>query len=182
MKYNSKKFLSNALIHGLYLGGISIVLTVIYYVFDISIFNWVFSIFRTLLSITLSVIFMVIAIKKYRIGFLDGNIKYLQCVLIGLIVIMLSGILSSLFSYILNNFIDPDMMKKQLDLFIEKMQSYNIPEEKLNEIIEKTSKSIDPSSQLRNYLIYVPCFSVVVSFIVSIFVRKKDNTFESNFK
>jgi hypothetical protein len=180
MKHSTKNFLNNAIMHGVYLGGISIVLTVIYYVLDMSLFNWVFSIFNTLISITLSVIFMIMAVKKYRIGFLDGRIKYLQCVLIGLIVLLVSGMLASAFNYILYNVIDPEFMKKQMDIFIEKMQNYNIPEEQLDKIIERTSKGLEPATQLKNYLIYVPASSAVISLIVSIFVRKKDNTFESN--
>ena len=182
MKHSTKNFLNNALIYGIYLGSISIVLTVIYYLFDLSMFNWVFSIINMVISITVSSIFIVMAIKKYRVGFLDGNIKYLQCVLIGFIVLLVSGILTSIFTYILYHLIDPDFMKKQLELFIEKMQSYNMSEEQLDKIIERTKEGMDSQGQLKSVLIYVPIFAAVLSLIISIFVRKKDKTFESNFR
>jgi hypothetical protein len=176
MKHNAKNFLNNAVKHGVYLGCISIVLTVIYYVLDLSLFNWIFSIINGIISITLSVIFMVMAIKKYRVNYLDGKIKYLQCVLIGFILILVSGLLGSIFTYILYNFIDPDFIAKQMDIFIEKMQNYGVPEEKLGEITKRISGSFNLVNLLKN----IPIMAAVISLIVSIFVRKKDNTFESN--
>jgi len=168
--------------HGLYLGGISIFLTVVYYLLDLSMFNWIFSIINGIISITLAVVFIVMAIKKYRLTYLEGRIKYLQCVLIGFIVLIVSGFLNSLFAYILYNLIDPGYMNKQLEMFIEQMQSYNMSEEQLDKIIEQTKEGMEAAGQLMKSLIYVPVFAAVLSLIISIFVRKKDNTFESNFR
>jgi hypothetical protein len=180
MKHSPKNLLQNALMHGLYLGGISIALTVVYYLLDFSMFNWIFSIINGIISITLAVVFVVMAIKKYRIGFLEGKIKYLQCLLIGFIVLFMSGLLNSLFTYILYHLIDPGYMTKQLELFIEKMQSYNMSEEQLDKVIERTKEGVN--SGLLKTLMFVPIFAAVLSLIISIFVRKKDKTFESNFR
>jgi amino acid transporter len=180
MKHSPKNFLHNALMYGLYLGGISIFLTVVYYLLDLSMFNWIFSIINGIVSITLAVVFIVMAIKKYRLNFLEGRIKYHQCVLIGFVVLIVSGLLTSIFTYILYNLIDPGYMTKQLEMFIEQMQSYNLPEGQLNEIIDRTKEGMESSGQLMKSLIYVPAFAAVLSLIISIFVRKKDNTFESN--
>jgi hypothetical protein len=141
-----------------------------------------FAIFYGLLAITLYIVFMVMAIKKCRIVYLEGKIKYLQCVLIGVVVILISGYISSLFNFLFYHYFDPEFMKKQFDGFVEKMQNYNLPQEKLDEIIESTSKRIDPTKQFITSLYSVPAMAAILSLIVSIFVRKKDNTFESNFR
>ena len=182
MKHSTKIFFRNALIHSLILSGISIVITVIYYLLNFSLFNFAFGIVNIIISCTMAIIIVNLAIKKYRISYLEGNIKYMQCVLIGFIILFISGVINFIFSIIMFHYIDPDYMKQQVDIFLQNMQSYNLPEDRMDAIIESTRNSLDLKHQILTSLFHVPLFAAVISFLISIFVKKQDKSFEPNFR
>ena len=182
MESKVKPFLKHALLYGLYLAGISTLLMLIYYVLNLNILNWMFSIFNLLVSIGISATLIVIATSKYRKQFLNGKIKYLQCVMMCFSIILVSGWIVSFISFLFYNYFDPEYMPKQVEAFLNQMQAYNLPQEDMDKLTSKMAESINPVSQFTNSLIYVPIMAAIISLIVSLFIKKTDNTFESNFE
>ncbi len=182
MKITNNPFIDNAVKYSLISVGISVFLIVIYYAFDVNLFNWVFSIFSTVISIAISVILIVLGIKEYRVKYSDGQIKYWSCVLQGFLIVLIGGLLASVLNFLFYNYVAPEYMAKQLEGFMMKLQEYNLPQEKIDQIYEKTQSRMQPLNQLLSMLMFVPAMAAILSLIVSAFVKKKDNSFESNFK
>lgn len=181
MKITNKPFIDNAIKYGLISTGISFLLVVIYYVFDVNIFNWIFSIFSFVISIAISVILIVLGINEYRVKYSDGQIKYWPCVLQSFLIVLIGGLLASIINFLFYNYVAPEYMAKQLESFMTKLQEYNLPQEKIDEIYESTQSRMQPLNQLLSALMFIPAMAAILSLIVSAFVKKKDNSFESNF-
>jgi len=62
------------------------------------------------------------------------------------------------------------------------MMEDKIPEEQLEEIMIKSEKSLQPMNQLIGTLIASFIQSGIIALIVSIFIKKKDQSFDSQFK
>ncbi|MCX6235387.1 MAG: DUF4199 domain-containing protein [Bacteroidetes bacterium] len=173
METNKKSLVVNAIIYGCILGGIYIVITLLYYIFNANLFSTGFSILSLLISIGILVVTMILGTNAYRDKSLGGKITYLpaflSCALIGFIAFIISGV----FSYIFYKFFEPNLMDQYYQKFVESMQNRNIPEEQLNMIIERVGKRFNPDSQFKTSLISAPIISIIVGLIVGLFVKKE---------
>ena len=180
-KFSFKDMLNNAHRYGLVMGGVMIVIGMLYYVFEVNMFSIGFSIIGSLVNISIIIITMVMSTKNYRIKYMDGKINYgkcmLNCWITAFVALLISGIFSFLFYYLF----DPAYMPAQIEKFREMMET-KLPEEKLDEIINRMMDGLSPLKQLQSTLISSIVFSGIVALITSIFIKKKDDTFESNFQ
>jgi len=176
MKTSFPMILKNGWIYGLILAAISIVFSLLMYIFNVNMFTISFGI--------ISFLVFVVAIPV-TIGILGGNslrlkfaperqISYLDAVLSCLVIFLIGFLLSNLYSYIFNNFIDPEFMKQQVAKMTEMLQNYNLPQEKIDESIAKVEASNNIGKQILNSLI----ISAVLSLLVGLVIRKKDKVEE----
>lgn len=169
--------LNNALKYGFITGLILIAYSVILYAFDVNIFSITFSIVNGLITFGFMITLTVIAINKTRDEALGEKITYFQALIVGFVVLFISGYLNNIFSYILNTVVDPDYMTRQLDNMIAAWEG-KMPEESLEQMIEKVEESMEPTSALLKGFWLTPLIGLVVSAIISIFI-KKDKTAQS---
>jgi predicted amino acid-binding ACT domain protein len=170
--------LNNAVKYGLITGLILIAYTVILYALDVNIFDITFSMLNGLVTFGFMITLTVIAIKKTRDESLGEKITYVQALIVGFVVLVVSGYLNNIFSYILNTVVDPDYLTRQLDNMILAWEG-KMPEESLELMIEKVEESMEPTSALIKGFWLTPLIGLAVSAIISIFI-KKDKTAQNN--
>jgi len=181
MKITKNPFVDNAILFGLISAGISILVNLFYYLFDVNYFNWIFGIVNFVVLITIGIIVLLQGIKKYRLSRENQKITYWQCVLQSFLILIIGGIVASLFSFLFYKYFDPEFMPKQIANFAVKMQDWGLPQEKLDTMLSDMQARMTPIGQLKSALMFQPIFSIVLSLIISAFAKKKDNSFESNF-
>jgi len=157
--------------YGLIGGLVIITLSVLMYAMGVSIFNPVFAILNGLIVFGITILLAVLAINKMREADFGGKITYFQALIAGFVVILVATYIGNLFGYLLNGIIDPEYMPRLIDEFLLNMES-KVPEEVFEEIVNSMDESRDPMQNLLKELWISPIVAIVISAIVSIFVKK----------
>ena len=168
-------FGNNALKFGLYLAAFNIVLTLVYYIFDISMFDYSTMIANFVFGILFVVSFFVFGIKSYRQNALDGIINFKQAFLQGLAIGVVAYAVIAVFNYVFNAFIAPEFMANQLEGFAEFMENTGAPDETIDAAISDFEENLPPVNQLLSTLKSGGIMTVIFSLIVAASV-KKDTT------
>ena len=163
--------LNQALKFGFITGLALIAYTVTLYVANVNLFATAFSIVNGLITFGVMIFMTVFAINKTRDLMLSGKITFLQSFIVGAVTLIIMSYINSLFSFVLNEYIDPAYMTTQLDNFIANMEG-KVPEETLDTIIESMEANLDPTKGLVKGLWITPLVGIVVSAIVSLFIKK----------
>lgn len=177
MNTSNFSYLKLSVKNGLISGSLLILFSTIIYIFNINMFSVTFSIIYAPVTFGLIIYFMVITMNKNRKSFFNGKITYLECLYTGFVLSLSAMWLSSIFGYILYGLIDTEYMPKQIDKFVEMLQNYNVPEDKIQEQLTKIQNKMNPVKQLISSLYISPIVSLVLSSIISIFIKKKDENF-----
>lgn len=154
-----------------------IIYTVILYVLGANIFSIAFSLVNLVIYLGITITMTVIGVKRLRDEDLEKKITYVQAFLGGTVILLISGYLSSIFSYLLNGLIDPQYLSNLADEAMIKYEDMNLPEEQLNEIKVKFDEAKDATAALVKAIWMSPLASIVISAIIAIFI-KKDKTGE----
>ena len=168
-------FGSNAVKFGLFIGIFNIVLTLLFYVFNIDVFSYTFIGLNIVFGLGIVVSFFVFGVKSYRQKALAGKITFWQAFAQGLAIGIIGYAIIGAFSYIFNAYIAPEYMAQQLDGFIEFMEGFNLPDEAFDQAISEFENNMSPMSQLLSNLKSGAIMSLIVSLIVG-FAIKKDTT------
>ena len=107
--------------YGIYLAGISIVLSLIIWAAGlIERLGLYGTALIGLLQIILLAYLLVYYTKRYRDTLFDGKITFGQAFTFGVLLVVFSSIISSLFSYILNKYIDPEYSQRVMTMIQDK--------------------------------------------------------------
>lgn len=159
--------------YGAVLGGIFVAIGLVVYVFEINMFDFVFSSLLGLVNIALIVVLMVQAVKIIRDRFFEGTIPFLDTFLLMLLVGIVGSLISIAFNYLLNGFFDPDYQLKSLPAFEQNLIDQGVPAEMIKEIMLKMRASMVPEKQLITGLIYSSIMNSVLAVITALIFRKK---------
>jgi len=159
---------------GLISGLILIVYSVLIYVADLSAFNPLIVFLTGIVTFGLLIVAAVLAINKMRDQDLGKKITYVQALIAGAVVIVVGMYLSAIWAYVFNGFIDPEYMARKVDEFLLSMEG-NIPEEAFESMLENFETALDAGKSFVQQLWVSPIIAIVLSAIISIFI-KKDKT------
>ncbi|MBG0783343.1 MAG: DUF4199 domain-containing protein [Bacteroidales bacterium] len=157
--------------YGLVAGLILIVLMVILYVADISMFNPMVGFLVGIINFAVPIVLSVLAVNKMRDEDLGRKVTYLQSFIAGFAVLLIAMYLSNIYSYIQNGVIDPEYMAQKADDFILTMEG-KVPEETLDAIIDNLAESLNASKSFVKNLWLSPVIALALSAIISIFIKK----------
>lgn len=117
--------LKSALVYGLYAGLISILLSVIIWAGGLleSLGMWGSALIG-ILSLVVTLIILIIFTRMYRDKELGGVITFGQAFQFGILVIVVSIIVSSIYTFIFQSFIDPDYMVRVMQSIQDKTLAY----------------------------------------------------------
>jgi hypothetical protein len=146
-KTNSYKL---AMTYGLYFGLISIILNVIIWATNLMEYLGLFgSVLLGVLQLVLMVFILIYFTKLYRNNELGGKITFGQAFVFGVLIVVFSTIISSLYSYIFNKFIDPDYAQRIMTMMQDKtyqwMSGKGLSQDQIDDAMQKFEAKGVPS-------------------------------------
>ena len=179
---NAKKKVSiarNSLNYGVATGIVMIIVSLLLYVFGLSDQTFV-----QYLSLAIIIAGIIIGILNYRNKSNGGFISYGQSLGLGVLIGLFAAVLVSVYTIIFFKFIDPDMvnviLKKAEENIRERNQ--NMTDDQVEIAMSYTRKFMNPYIMAVTSTIWLTFMSFIASLIISIFTRKEDKSFESNFR
>lgn len=107
--------------YGIYLAAISIVLSLIIWATSLIEHLGLFgSAFIGVFQLVMLAFLLVYYTKRYRDSMFDGRITFGQAFSFGVMLVVFSSVISSLYSFILNKYIDPDYMHRVMTMIQDK--------------------------------------------------------------
>jgi hypothetical protein len=167
--------------YGIYLGIISILLSVIIWAGGIMEKMGIFgSAIIGLISLLITFIALFIFTKIYRNKEVGGYISFGHAFKFAFLVVVFSIIISSIYNYIFYTVIDPDYMKNMMLMLQEKTQQYmqkvGAPESQIEKTMEKFEEIPSIWKTLRQGVIYGIVGGGIISLIVAAIVKKKEDS------
>jgi hypothetical protein len=163
--------------YGLILGLVSIVFSVLIYMFDLTFATW--TIFPSLL---LSVIVLFLLQRSYRDTYNNGFITYGKSLGVGVIIFIYASVIIAIYTYLLYTVIDPGMVDKQMAMAADKMVAKGIPEEAMDTALKMQEKMLKPWIITLMGIFTTVFYGFILSLISSIFVAKQGNPLLENEK
>jgi hypothetical protein len=167
----------NSIKHGSIIAAITLGLTFIMYVFSVSM--------KTIGYIQISFIVLIIVgmflgTKAYRDQYQNGFMTYGRALWSTFSITIVISFLFSIAIYFFYRFYAPEEFLKILEQYEEGFIKGNpeMTQDQLDIIINKISPFVHSFMSFFGYLFW----GMVTSLLVSIFLKKKDNSFESNFQ
>lgn len=133
-----------------------------------------------LFSLLITVIMLIILTKRYRDNSLGGAITFKDAFVFGILVVVLSTIISSLYSYIFNNFIDPGYQERILTSMQDKLYQFmsgkGVSEDQIEQAIDQLQAKGTPTPMevLTQSIIFGLIGGTIMSLISSAIVKKKN--------
>lgn len=171
-------FINTALRYGLIGGAFSIVTTLMMHLTGISDGSngslIMSSIISMLVVFVLYIGCQIMAIRTHRNSELGGYITFKRAFMVTLVVTLIIGVISALFNYIYLNFIDPDYISRFLGNMQDFLESYDVPEDQIEQTLEETAAGLDPSllGSLKSTF-YVSIFGALIGVIVAAVMKKE---------
>jgi hypothetical protein len=158
------------LTNGLILGLVGVVYSLLIYFLDLS-FNKV----QGFVFIAIQAVLLFFLLKSYRDNLLHGQITYGESLGAGVIICLYYAILMALFSYVLYTVIDTSLIDKQLAFAEEAMQKKGMPQASIEVAMKMQHKIMKPAIMAPLSILGNMMWGLVLSLLVSIFIRKEGN-------
>lgn len=123
------------------------------------------------------VVGLVLAHKAFKEGG-DGFMTIGQGLGIGMLISLIGGVLSGLFSYIYIKFIDDSMLTKIKDLQIEKMEEQGMDDAQIEQAMKIAGKFMSAEMIPVWAIVGMLFIGFILSLIVSLFTKKANPTLE----
>jgi hypothetical protein len=166
----------HAFTYGIYLGVALIILSLLFYVFDLYIYKW-----TGYVGYAIVLGFIIISSISFRDKRLNGFINYGQSFSVGFLTGLFASVIAGIFSYLFMTFVGDDYKQMMLELSEQRMLEArpDISDEELDMALKFTENMMKPwwigvITFFGNLF-----FSLIFALIVSIFVKKEDNSLEA---
>ncbi len=167
--------LKAALIYGAIVGFVGILLSVIFYVMDLSTANW-----TQYVTMAIGIVVLAYCLVAYRKEYLGGFATYGQIFLMALLIGVVSTIISTIYSYILFTVIDPELIDKIRLVAEDKMMNNSrIPESMMDDMIERMAKNFEPKRMLTMAFVGGIVMNAVLGLILAAFIKKEETPFDA---
>jgi ABC-type Fe3+-siderophore transport system permease subunit len=167
--------LKPALIYGAIVGFVGILLSVIFYVMDMTTVSW-----TQYVSMLIGIVVLAYCLVAYRKEYLGGFASYGQIFLMALLIGVVSTIISTAYSYILFNVIDAELLDKLRLAAEEKvMNNPRIPDSMMDEMIERVGKNFEPRRMLISGIVMGIVGNAILGLIMAAFIKKEETPLDS---
>ncbi|HPS98705.1 MAG TPA: DUF4199 domain-containing protein [Bacteroidales bacterium] len=156
--------------YGIIYGLITVVFSVLTYMFDLTFKTWIIW-----PSMLLGIIVLFFLLRSYRDHYNGGYITYGKSVGAGVIISIYAAIITAVYIYVLYAFIDPGLMDKSIAMAEAKMAEKGLPEEAIEKAMEMQAKMMKPWFTSLMGIVNSVFYGLILSLIVSLFVMKKGN-------
>jgi len=163
-----------ALINGLYLGAVLIVYSLVLYLLGTPRDNWL-----QYISYLIMIVGVVLALKQWRDKYNNGFLNYGQAFSNGFLTILFAGILTSVYIFVFFQFIAPEEIIKMAETAEEQMyqKNPNMSEADIEMAMKYAKMFMKPWLMSIMGLFFNALAGLIISAIVSIFMKKEDKQF-----
>lgn len=167
MEEKPVSLMKSSLTYGIYLGIVSILISVVIYVLGYSFEDWVQ--YSSLPIVIGGIIWAQIAYKKA----LGGEMTFGQAIGVGTMTVIFSSVLSAIYTYLLFAVIDTSLIE-QLRLVTEQkiVEQGKVPEEQLDAVVEMMTKFQKPWIMAVSAIVMGCIMGVIISLLTGIFTKK----------
>ncbi|HUW92422.1 MAG TPA: DUF4199 domain-containing protein [Bacteroidales bacterium] len=156
--------------YGIILGLVSIVFSVLTYMLDVTGKPWVI-----VPSLIISIVVLYLLLRSYRDTYNHGFISYGKAVGAGVVMNIYAALLTAIYIYILFGFIDPGLVDKQMLEAEEKLIAKGIPEGSIDTALQMQAKFMKPWFMALSSVFSAAFFGLILSLIVSLFIKNEGN-------
>jgi len=171
--------------YGIYLAAINIVLSIFIWATSLMENMGLFgSIFLGIFQLVLLAFLLVYFTKRYRDTLFDGKITFGQAFTFGVLLVVFSSVISALYSYIQNKYIDPEYMHRVMTMIQDKtyqmLSNQGLSQDQIDSAMIKFEEKGIPSpmqtlvSSLQGGIIGGAIMSLISSAIVKKNVKGED--------
>jgi len=183
----NKPLLRHSLIFGSLIGGMLILISVMYFYKNLPI-----TINPNLSSVNhlLVIAGLFLGIKKYRDDYLERKISFFKAFGVGISITAIAAFVFSIYTYIMTTFVAPSLLNEFLELIERNMVDSNYSEEMIESIMSlyntMLSGGVIAFSEFFAKIFMGAFFSLAISFILrsrqSLLNKKTDDTFKDSKK
>jgi len=157
---------------------VSFIFTVVYkYSGSLDQFQESYAWVSSILSLVISVTFLVLAIREFREANKD-ELKYSTGLGLSTLLGAISGLVSGGFNYIYLSFIDDSSTTKQLNMMIEKYEEQGMSQSQIDQAVKMTKLFIGPGVQFVAIVFMSVVLYFIYGLIVSGIMKKEKSIFE----
>ena len=169
MENKNTSVLYNGLIWGLIIGFASVIYSVILYMLDQNLNpNLGYA------GMLISLVLLIMGIRSFRDKIRGGILPFGPAFSFGLIAFIVSGLIGSIFGYIMWTVIDPDILVKMQDMQMEKMLEKGLPEEAVEQAMGMASKFMKPGIMLAMGFFSSVFMGTIISLIVAAIFKREE--------
>jgi hypothetical protein len=158
------------LTNGLILGLVGVVYSLLMYFLNLSLNKS-----QSYVFMIVQIVVLYFMLKSYRDNFMHGQITFGQSVSAGVIINIYYAVIMAIFTYILYTVIDTGLIAKQLAMAEDGMVKKGLPQATIDAGMAFTKKIMKPGIMAFTSTIFIVIWGVVISLLVSIFVKKEGN-------
>ena len=158
------------LTNGVILGMVGVIYSLLMYFLDLT-----FNEMQGYVFMVIQVALLAYLLKSYRDNYCFGNITYGQSVGAGVIISLYAAIISAVFLYLLYAVIDTGLVDKQLALVEETIMARGLPQAAVDKAMAIQRKLLKPEIMAPISIFGNMFWGLIISLIVSVFIKKEGN-------
>ena len=137
---------------------------------DLAVASW-----TNYVSLLISLVIMIYCLVTYKKEHLGGYASYGQIWKMTLVIGIIATIITTIYSYILMGFIDPELIDKMKIAAEQKvLNNPRIPEAIMDSALERVEKSMVLNRMMIMGLIFGPVVWAILGLIIAAFVKKNN--------
>lgn len=172
MESNRPSILRPAMTYGLIIALVIILLAVLVWILGIEGVRWMQWVNW---GAYLGVLYF--CLKNWRDHHLGGYIRYGQALSAGILFMFFASVIYAFYNVLYLTWIDPTAVERMLDIMEEEYYKRGFTEEQVSAAMNFAAKLRGPGMQFFSVIVGTTFVGVIISLIVSIFVRKEGDPF-----
>lgn len=176
VKEQKVSMLRHAITYGTYTSIGFILVSLLFYVLDVNRTSWV-----NYLTFLLLIAGIYMGAKSYRDQISGGFLSYGRSLGIGVLISLVVGVVMGIYTYLFFQFFDPAELVKIVDAAEQQMAEKGLTDEQIDQAMAISKKFMTAPVMSVSALFGMVMYGTVFSLIISIFVKKDDDSFNSAF-
>ena len=159
--------------YGLIIALVIIIIAVITWIFNLETAKWM----RYVNWVAYFAV-LYFCLVNWRDNYNGGYIKYGKALRAGILFMFFASIIYAFYNVIYLTWIDPDAVERMLDLMEEEYYRRAMPEEQVTAAMAFAAKLKGPGMQFFSVVVGTTFLGVILSLIVSIFVKREGDPYQ----
>jgi len=161
--------------YGLIMSLVSIVMSILFYMLDLTFATWI-----AIPNAALSLVVLFLLQRSYRDTYENGFIGYGKALGCGMVIFLYAAVIIAVYTYILYTVIDPGLIDKYAAATAGKLEAKGMTQDAIDAAMKIQEKMMKPWIMVVSSLFSIIFSGFLMSLITSIFVAKKGNPLLEN--